>query len=64
MHDGVSEKSPVIYNLTGKLDEINTRGTKRSMFIISYRRNINMEKGFVADISFGNIYTIQPWQGL
>ena len=57
LHDGVSEKSPVIYNLTGKMDEIIIRGTKRNMFIISYRKNINMEKGFAADISFGNIYS-------
>ena len=53
IHDGVSEKSPLIYNLTGKMDVINIRGTKRSMFIVYARKNIKMNTGFVADIIFG-----------
>ena len=53
-HDGVSEKSPLIYNLTGKMEVINIRGTKESMFIVYGRKYTKMDTGFVADIIFGN----------
>ena len=53
-YDGISEKSKVIYNLTGEINETYILSSKRNMFIIYYRKNDNIDKGFEAKIMFGN----------
>ena len=53
-YDGISEKSKVIYNLTGEINETYILSSKRNMFIVYYRKNDNIDKGFEAKIMFGN----------
>ena len=53
IYDGVSEKSPIICSLTGILNETNISSATRSMFIIYYKKNINEDEGFSAEIVFG-----------
>ena len=55
-YDGISEKSKVIYNLTGEINETYILSTKRNMFIVYYRKNVDIDKGFEAKIMFGNKY--------
>ena len=55
-YDGISEKSKVIYNLTGEINETYILSTKRNMFIVYYRKNFDIDKGFEAKIMFGNKY--------
>ena len=55
-YDGISEKSKVIYNLTGEINETYILSSKRNMFIVYYRKNDNIDKGFEAKIMFGNKY--------
>lgn len=55
-YDGISEKSKVIYNLTGEINETYILSSKRNIFIVYYKKNDNIDKGFEAKIMFGNKY--------